>query len=293
MRPGWTLLVVVALAALGLAAVFDALRGEERVREVREATRVDPVLARQPELAVSQLREAGVRGVLTFSDEECRLRAVSLPELEEVRAPSFEMCRPATASESIGTMDGDVVWAGLGYGAVQVVLSDEQLSRALRAELRVPPDGEARFSAVQAVSLGDNRYVVLVEGRYVSPQSGELDERVLAVFDADDPLLVQPGWIVGQTVALRPSPDGSYFAALKADEEGLALFRRDGTAVELPRLPDAQAIAWSPDERWTALATPESVYVFRSERPEELVVRIPLEVNDLDWSDEPVQGRLP
>lgn len=274
MRHWGTGLVVIALGALGLAAAVDVLRGgEERlVPQARQTETRDPVLARQPELAVAQLREAGVGGVLTFSDEDCRLRAVSLPELEEVRAPSFEMCRPSTPSGSLGVVDGDVVWAGLGYGAVQVVLSQEQLSRALRAEV-----DEAGFRAVQAVSLDDDRYVVLADGTYEPP------ERVLAGFEGERAVFVQPRWVVGRTVALRPSPRGRYFASLKADEGGLTIFRRNGTAVELPRLPDARAIAWSPDDRWTALATPESVYVFRSEHPEELVIRIPLAVRDLDW----------
>jgi hypothetical protein len=52
-----------------------------------------------------------------------------------------------------------------------------------------------------------------------------------------------------------------------------------------PGLPDAAAIAWSPDDRWTALATERSVYVFPTERPQELVIRIPLAVRDLDWSE--------
>ena len=54
------------------------------------------------EPAVRQLREAGVSGVLTYSDDECRLHAVSLPELEPAPAPSFKMCRPATSTGGLG-----------------------------------------------------------------------------------------------------------------------------------------------------------------------------------------------
>jgi hypothetical protein len=45
-------------------------------------------------------------------------------------------------------------------------------------------------------------------------------------------------------------------------------------------------VTWSPDDSWTALATAESVYVFRSDRPDERIVRIPLAVQDLDWSED-------
>jgi hypothetical protein len=103
-----------------------------------------------------QLREAGVTGVLTYSDEDCRLHAVSLPELPPVQAPSFEMCRPATSSGGLGAVDGDVVWAGLGYGTVQVVVSQEDLTGAVMGP--GPADAEVGYRAVQAVSLDERDF---------------------------------------------------------------------------------------------------------------------------------------
>jgi hypothetical protein len=59
---------------------------------------------------------------------------------------------------------------------------------------------------------------------------------------------------------------------------------RDGHGAGVPdRILTARAVAWSPDERWTALATDASVYVYPTDRPDELVVRIPLMVRDLAW----------
>jgi hypothetical protein len=279
-----TWLVVAALAGLGLAATLDAFVGEEEPsRGSARPTSTAPLLARQPELAVSQLREAGVSGLLTFSDEDCRLHAVSLPELEPMRAPSFEMCRPLTSTGGLGAVDGEVVWSGLGYGTVQVVLSEERLSRAIRAGLGMEHATRAGFRAVQAVSLDDERYVVLADSTY-SPR-----ERVVAAFDGKRVSFVHPRWLVGDARAVRPSPQGGYYALL--GEEWLAgigspIFSRDGRQVGGPEgIPRAHAIAWSPDERWTALATDESVYVYPTEEPERLVVRIPLPVRDLDWSE--------
>jgi hypothetical protein len=279
-----TWLLVVALAGLGVAATLDAFMGDgEPPRRAGRPTTTAPLLARQPELAVSQLREAGVRGVLTFSDDDCRLHAVSLPELEPVRAPSFEMCRPLTSTGGLGAVDGEVVWSGLGYGTVQVVLSQERLSRAIRAGLGMEEAEDAGFRAVQAVSLDDERYVVLADSTY-QPR-----ERVVAAFEGERVSFVHPRWLVGDARAVRTSPRGGYYALL--GEEWLAgigspIFSRDGRQVGGPDgIPRPHAVAWSPDERWTALATDESVYVFPTEDPERLVVRIPLAVRDLDWSE--------
>ena len=92
-----TWVLVGAVAALGLAAWVDALRGGEEVARAPapEASAV-PGLLERTEKTVLALREVGVGGVLTYSDDDCRLHAVSPPPLEPARAPSLEMCRPAT-----------------------------------------------------------------------------------------------------------------------------------------------------------------------------------------------------
>jgi hypothetical protein len=279
-----TWLLVLALAGLGLAATLDAVvgDGDSPRRAARSPTTV-PLLARQPELAISQLREAGVSGVLTFSDQECRLHAVSLPELRPMRAPSFQMCSPITSRGGLGAADGEVVWSGLGYGSVQVVLSEEELSRAVRTGLGMEEAEDAGFRAVQAVSLGDQRFVVLADSTY-RPR-----ERVLAAFDGREAAFVHPRWFVGDARAVRPSPQGGYYALLGPGFVagiGSPIFSRDGDQLARPDgIPAPHAIAWSPDERWTALATDESVYVYPTEAPERLVVRIPLRVRDLDWDE--------
>lgn len=275
-----TWVLVAAVAALGVVALADALRGEEQ-RATRqdvetEATTV-PGLTGESGPAAARLREAGVSGVLTYADDKCRLRAVTLPDLEEARAPSFEMCRPLTDSGGLGTNDGDVVWAGLGYGVTQVVVSREALGREIARWLSSPEAVESSgFRAVQAVALGPERAVVLADS------IDRPEERVLALLEDGRVIGVQPRWVVREARFLRPSPQGAYFALF--DPDGVRLFDRDASPLALPAAARApQTVAWSPDERWTALATEEAVYVFPSEAPYDPMVRVPLAVRDLDW----------
>jgi len=280
-RRWWTWLVVAVLVVLGLAAAVDAVRGDGRRSEPRAARATTPppaALARQSGLAVSQLREAGAAGVLTYADEDCRLHALSLPELEPVRAPSFESCEPHISTGGIGAFDGDIMWSGLGFGTAQVVLSQEELTRAIRRRPGLIDD--ARVRAVQAVWLGERRYVVLAE-TVDSPH-----ERVVVGLEGHRADFALPQWRVRGARIVRPSARGGYYALLGSDSLGVEVFTRDGHDVPLPsRVTLPHTIAWSPDDRWTALATRASVYLFRTERPNGLVVRIPLAVQDLDWSD--------
>jgi hypothetical protein len=276
---GWgTWLLVVALAGLGLVATVDALVGEgdSPRRAARSATTV-PLLAEQPELAVSQLRQAAVEGVLTYSDEECRLHAVSLPELEPRRAPRIQICEPLTGSAGLGVVKGEVVWAGLGMGVIQVVLSREDLTSELvraRPGVRL----ESGYRAEQAVSLSGGR-IAVVAAAVDAPW-----ERVVVLFRAGRFERVAAG-LLGEHDIVRTSPGGRFFAVLQPGHDGLRVFTADGDFRPLPPVTQPHAVAWSPDDRWTALATAHSVYVYPTERPEELVVRIPLPVRDLDWSE--------
>jgi hypothetical protein len=274
-----TWLLVLALAALGLVAAVDAMRDGE---PGRRAGSTRTVAGEAPTQAVvSALGEAGVSGILTYSDEDCRLHAVSLPELEPVQAPSFEMCRPLPSSGGFGAFDGEVVWAGLGYGTSQVVLSQEELSRAIRVGLGMEADETgAGFRAVQAVSLDRGQFLVLADSTY------EPRERVLAGFDGDRASFVHPRWVVGDAEAVRPSPRGGYYALLGSEAFGPRVFTRQGREAPVPQGVRAfRAVTWSPDDLWTAAATDDSVYIFPTERPGRAFIRIPLEVNDLAWTE--------
>jgi hypothetical protein len=276
MRTLFTGLVLAGLVGVGLAAAVDALRAGETTA-VHSAV---PPAAGDDEAATA-LEAAGVTGVLTFSDEECRLQAVRLPSLAPAPAPGFEMCEPVVGSRGMTTWKGAVVWSGLGFGTVQVVLAQDEIGRALRGELGARGYlGGGPFSARQVASLGDDRLAVLVEDEaegwtHLALLDGKRLGFLLALGD------------VGSEDVVRPSPRGSYFALLDPGAAGVRVFDRDGGPVQIPEVTNPRAIAWSPDERWTALATAWGVHVYPTDDPEGLVVRIPLRVRDLAWDFEP------
>jgi hypothetical protein len=270
-RRAATGLVLAALVGLGVAAGVDALREDRKAESVSRPRASPPAVT-------AELRDAGLSGIITYSDERCRLHAVRLPGLEPAPAPAIESCRPRFRSGGITAWNGDLVWSGLGFRTVQVVLTRRELSRAIAPRLGLPRAGSF-FRAVQAVWLGDRRYVVLADSTY-APR-----ERVLAAFDGERLRFVHPRWVVGGARSMRPSPRGGYYALVGAAQAGVRLFTRDGRALEAPRVAGGwRAVAWSPDERWTAVATGSAVYVFRTQEPGRRVLRIPLAVRDLAWS---------
>jgi hypothetical protein len=126
------------------------------------------------------------------------------------------------------------------------------------------------------VALGPGRLVVLAAST-VDPT-----RRVLVLVEDGRAILVQPRWVVQEARFMRPSRLGTYFALLGPD--GVRLFDRDASPLALPAAArDPQTVAWSPDERWAALATDDAVYVFPAEAPYDPMVRVPLRVRDLDW----------
>jgi hypothetical protein len=91
-----------------------------------------------------------------------------------------------------------------------------------------------------------------------------------------------PGW--GRPVTdLEVSPQGNFVAARAKGREGLVVFGADGRTVSLPPFTDAHSITWSPDERWTAVATRRSVFIFRTNMEEARVRRLPIVARDLAW----------
>jgi hypothetical protein len=266
MRLTATRIIVLAVLGVGVAAGVDALAG------AGEPARAPANAARSPALA-AKLRGEGLAGVITYSDRRCRLHAIRLPSLRPANAPRIESCEPHIPTGGLGAWKGDVVWSGFGFGTVQVVLSKRELTRALRGHGREAVGG---YRAHQAVPLAGGRYAVLVAA-HAAPW-----ERLLVFLAGKQPHSLVTAF-VGENDVLRPSPLGGYVAVLDPGRAGIRVFRRDGRSLLLPPVTNPHAVAWSPDERWTALATRWSVYIFPTARPRGPLLRIPLAVRDLDW----------
>jgi hypothetical protein len=180
-----------------------------------------------------------------------------------------------TFRPGLGIRKGDVVWSGLGYRTVQVVLSRDDVSAAVRSS---PAEGLAfggagRWEATQIAGLGTDRYTVVLDHR-PAPR-----ERMLAVFEGRRLVAMRVG-LVGPDDVVRPSSTGRYFALVRPQD--VLVFATRGGAMQLPSASVPHAIAWSPGDGWTALATRYSVYVFPTRRPDE-TIRIPIRVRDLYW----------
>ncbi|HEY3070067.1 MAG TPA: hypothetical protein VGJ34_07090 [Gaiellaceae bacterium] len=271
MRRFITGVLVVGLLGLGLAAVVDALRGEGRQTIEAGARTVGAAAA-----PVAALSATDARGTLTYSDEQCRLHALRLPGLRPVAAPPYRSCEPHIPSGGLGIWKGEVVWSGLGFQTIQVVLSRAELTAAIHGDPQAAQlafGGAGAYEATQLVALGPDRYAVVLDHRR-APW-----ERLLAVFAGRRLVDLRLG-VIGPDDSIRPSSTGRYFALMRPQD--VQVFQTDGGEVQLPSASLPHAIAWSPDDRWTALATRYSIYVFPSERSDE-TIRIPLAVRDLDW----------
>jgi hypothetical protein len=113
-----TWLVVGAIAVLGAAAALDALRGGD------ERTAPPPPVATEPVdtetdpveqlrlVAVRLLSERLLEGALLVSDENCTVRGLSIPGLEELSVPDESTCRFAMSPDGRIGADGEYLGPG-------------------------------------------------------------------------------------------------------------------------------------------------------------------------------------
>ena len=65
--------------------------------------------------------------------------------------------------------------------------------------------------------------------------------------------------------------------------ESFLLFDRDGRPRSVPFFVGFRSLAWSPDERWAAVATEEGVHLFPTAARSGRVERLPIVARDLAW----------
>ena len=323
MRHAVTWLVVAAVGGLAAAAGVDALRGGgEAEADAPRAARAESARARFGDVA-AQLRAVGIRGVLTYADEDCRLQALTLPDLERHVAPEGESCRFAVSPGGtlrFGREVGDpqrYLTARCVEGEVEVaVVSGRLLERVPGCAPAWTPDGRltivrdgevvwvSRDALEERVIL--SRAALLREfrrARWERSSDFAVDElfwlthtrfaaivRARTVDESEDLLVV---FERGQLLSL---PGFAYeeLNGLRPSPSGRFVASRIDSASALAvidrrgepvdlALRRGHALAWSPDERWVAQATSDGIYFFEAQARSRVFIHLPVVATDLLW----------
>jgi hypothetical protein len=262
-----TWLVVAAVAAVGIAAVVDALPTEQTLNE--QGPEQTSALDRRP-------RPAGAfdaRGVLYYTDDLCRLRAVALPSFTPVSALEWDECGFSLSPAGGTVMGSGVVWQSQGErraaaisGLVYVVVDSTGLEYRLTGTAPAfRPDGTLTFvrdgAIVQASDLcassppypGCERVLVtrrdLLEPLQTKEAAaeaevkaiawltqtslaaafsfGDADDHVIAIYEGTNLVRTISGF-GGRVTELLVSPGRSYAAARLERPSGFVLIDADG-----------------------------------------------------------------
>lgn len=281
----------------GAVALLIAVAAADALRPGSNALERPPASPRGPEL----------RGLLVAAGADCAVRAISLPDRaeQEVRRPvdcdgsvwSADRTLSASCAQGFTTVatldtgpmlrlrgcspgwrpdgavsvihDGDLIVARR-RGRPQVFVSREELSQSLAHELQ----GGRRYELVEVAWHGAVAFAGIVAG----PKPWQ---RALVYFSPEGLVSVIPQ--LGQDISdLRVSPLGNLaFARSQAGRE-YVMVDPLGREIELPRIGNARAIAWSDDERWVALATRTATFIART-GTKGVVARVPLGGDTLEW----------
>jgi hypothetical protein len=321
MRPLATWLVVGGLAVLGLFAARDALHGKETAPASHTFQQADRRVQSPPGFAgppridrrlrlSAELRRLGAHGVLYLTDANCRRFLLRLPSLRWTTPQGL------TGPDCTGGPQ-PVVDERFGVAAEQVSAETIE-TRAEGWRLRFEGSGPAFKPAGTLTFLrGERLYEWTVRcppGVQTTTFRGlhPLERCARAVPGAPERLR-EVVWLSGDTFAavagqdrysslilvregrptelfraigvrmgaLSASPHGRYVAALVG--ESLVVFDAAAPGATLPGVQGARAVAWSPDDRLSAVATESSISIFPSAKPGAAEVVLPLSAFGLDW----------
>jgi hypothetical protein len=287
-----TWVVVAAVVVLAMAAAVEALLGGDSPTPPEARRSAAPPTTTTEAVTVEQaLADEGMRGLLYYTDENCRLRAVELPNLRPAPAPAWDECRFSLSPDARSVTSPDAPTNSppvlLRRGAVveaetgDVLVPARALRRALYENPSIPP-GTTRFLRLRGVEeaawLGERRLVAILATEQVSGPPQDF----IGIFEGPRVVRIVRGlgWLFSD---LRASPRGSFFAVSATNGAGFVLFDRDGGPAPAPPVTGYRAMAWSPDERWAALATRASVYVFRAGTANLRLRRLEIIARDLAW----------
>ena len=312
-----TALIVAAVALVGILATADALRGREP-----QATRPAGGTTTRDRTLPDLLREELVIGLALYSDEGCIVHSLVLPEMidetleggrcrfgstdgwilaeGERLSPNWRFVARCVGGEILvrETETGIVrrriegcapawrprignrlTWARgeAVYERGRPLLDRRDLHAIARRHPNVAQLGVPFRVVVNDLAWLDIDHLILslqIRGRYVPRDS-------LTV-------LLEGETVIGQVTTFQ-APLGRWFpssaGSLAASEHGTML-TAGGEVVPRPdQLTRGRAVAFSPDERWLAFVTEQSIYLLGTPRNNEpgRIIRIPVAARDLAW----------
>jgi hypothetical protein len=335
--------ILGALAALAIAAVVDALPDDLAGDE--EPARVE---ARLSEVRAASARRMDAAGVLYYTDELCRLRALRLPAFQPVEAPEWDGCDFSLAPDGRSVVGAGIVWQrqgdlrAAGVSDLVYVVSDSRgweyrvsgeapaftpdgaltfvrghdiveltpfcrprsprpscervllRGRDLLEPLREDPNATRNPAALETASVKATAW--LTQTRLVAALAFDgPEEELIAVYEGKTLVRTITGF-GGRVAELFVSPRRSYAAARLERPSGFVLLDRAGQPFVLtevrrdvhgrPPFTGGHALAWSPDDAWTAIAGLDSVVFFRMRSGSPAAVHVELIARDLAWTED-------
>jgi hypothetical protein len=166
-----------------------------------------------------------------------------------------------------------------------VILSKGNLNPTLRS-------GSTPFQSLyapvirQAIWLSESRVALVINTRVRAQPGSRFD--LVAIFEGRR--LVAEPLVNARFDELAVSASKSYLAVHGTMARGLFFIDADGRLLARNPFPSGHHAAWSPDERWTAVATGGNTYLFRTAEVEFFnsdarppVIPIPVHAEDLEW----------
>jgi hypothetical protein len=277
--PSW--LIVGAVGILLTLAAADAIRpnGES-------GRRSETSPAGAPDL----------RGVLVLGGPDCSVAALRLPGLVEQQPPRRPDC-----GDVVWSRDGSLAARCTQTNGTEILTADLAFTaRAAGCAASWRRDGALtliregdivlwRRRGRERTAFTHTRLVAQLKGRaerLLRPQTYRFTEVRWADEASFATILVgKRPWETGVALFtngildwftplfgahpedLRVSPAGKLAFARTVPVREYRMLSRSGTELSLPRIGNADALAWSPDERWVAIATGTTTFIARTGKP--------------------------
>ena len=194
----------------------------------------------------------------------------SVRSSEGVQFPNVDGCAPAWRADGALSvvLDGSIVTARR-HGSPSIFMSRPELTEALRAA-GVESPAEWRFAQVSWFGL--TSFVAILQ---------KPGDSAAAVFAQGGLETFLPN-IGAHIEDLRVSPIGNFAFARVGPEREYVMVSRGGDVIDLPAVQEANAIAWSPDELYVAIATEDETVIARTGSTK-VIATLPFGARALAW----------